>query len=225
MKRWDSKVSAYCSEMEQRQLSSEHIKSTRSELNRLGNWLKLRKPQPELSEINIQDFREYMRSRSAFKAKATIYGSLSKIRGFGDYLVRQDIWPQNPSKWMKGSKIRPYHKAPKRIQESDIERLFQVAFELKGHYQRQLWSTVIAVFYGTGLRRGELERLKLISWSCEDRSLTIDGRKTGRERTIPVHQIVVDAIESYLPHRETQLNKAEKSSESLFVSCPSGERV
>ena len=40
--------------------------------------------------------------------------------------------------------------------------------KLRGHYQRQLAVAVLSLLYGTGLRRGELERLNLEDWKREE---------------------------------------------------------
>jgi site-specific recombinase XerC len=38
----------------------------------------------------------YVASYSGFRSKATVYRTLSTMRGFGDYLVRQGPWKINP---------------------------------------------------------------------------------------------------------------------------------
>jgi len=38
----------------------------------------------------------YVASYSSFRSKATVYRTLSTMRGFGDYLVRQGPWKINP---------------------------------------------------------------------------------------------------------------------------------
>lgn len=40
-------------------------------------------------------------SRAVRRFGATVYGALSGMRGFGDYLVHQGVWTQNPLRWMK----------------------------------------------------------------------------------------------------------------------------
>jgi len=34
----------------------------------------------------------YIDGCSTFRARATVYGTLRTMRGFGDYLVRQGLW-------------------------------------------------------------------------------------------------------------------------------------
>ena len=65
--------------------------------------------------------------------------------------------------------------------------------------------TVLALLYGTGLRRGELERLNVEAFDRIEGTLRIDGRKTGRERCVPLPEMVRRCLEAYLPHRHNQL--------------------
>ena len=71
----------------------------------------------------------------------------------------------------------------------------------------------------TGLRKGELLRLKLNSWDRETGLLKIDGRKTGKERKVPLPEFAYGCLEAYLPVRYnllTGLNRQEE--DSLFVN-------
>jgi site-specific recombinase XerD len=103
------------------------------------------------------------------------------MRGFGDYLVRQGLWKINPSRWMKGPETdRPAH----------MEAMWREAANRHGAYTSHLWVTVLAMLYGTGLRRGELERLNLDVFDRTEGTLRIDGRKTGQERCVPLPEMV-----------------------------------
>ena len=76
------------------------------------------------------------------------------MRGFGDYLVRQGLWTVSPLRWMKGPKITP--RLPKRIEREHMQALWREAGKRRGECSAHLWVTVLALLYGTGLRRGEL---------------------------------------------------------------------
>ena len=70
MRRWDSLVDEYLHECEVAGLSTATIKVRGSELGRWGGWLKRRRPKPELEKIDPVQIVEYIRSRSAYHAKA-----------------------------------------------------------------------------------------------------------------------------------------------------------
>ena len=136
-------------------------------LERWGLWLKARRPRVGIERIDAE-FTRYIDSCSTFKAKATVYGTLSTMRGFGDYLVRQGLWTQNPLRWMKGPKVTPYSKLPKRIDRTYMEALWMEAAQRGGDYSSHLWVTVLSLLYGSGLRRSELERLNVDSFDRDE---------------------------------------------------------
>ena len=205
MRRWDALAGAYIEEYRARGVGEAYVTHVERELERWGAWLKRRRPRPRLEEISADLHVRYLQDRTAFRAKATVYGVLSKMRGFGDYLVRQGIWADNPLKWLQGPKLTPYHRLPKRIDGQAMKALWSAAAAGRGVYQRHLGITILSLLYGTGLRRGELARLDVADWNCADGTLRIDGRKTGTERSVPVPRIVYHCIETYLPHRQNHL--------------------
>jgi len=70
-------------------------------VDRWGRWLKRRRPRIAVEQIDAELITCYISSCSSFRAKATVYGTLSTMRGFGDYFVRQGLWKINPLRWMK----------------------------------------------------------------------------------------------------------------------------
>jgi site-specific recombinase XerD len=167
----------------------------------------------------------YIESCSTFRAKATVYGTLSTMRGFGDYLVRQGLWTINPLRWMKGPKVTPYARLPKRIDRAHMEAMWREAAHRGGDYSSHLWVTVLAMLYGTGLRRGELERLDVDSFDHNEGILRIDGRKTGRERCVPLPEMVLRCLEAYLPRRHNQLERVGALGERALLVTRSGARL
>jgi site-specific recombinase XerD len=77
----------------------------------------------------------YISNCSSFRAKATVYATLSTMRGFGDYLVRQGLWRINPLRWMKGPKVSPYSRLPKRIDHAHMEAMWREAANRQGILQ------------------------------------------------------------------------------------------
>ena len=159
MRRWDRLVEGYLEEYRARGICQATVARQPARLADWGCWLKSRRPRPKLEAIDTELHVRYIESRSDFRAKATVYGTLSTMRGFGEYLVRQGVWRQNPLRWMKGPKITPYSRLPRRIDREHMEALWAEAARRRGNFSCHLWITVLALLYGTGLRRGELERL------------------------------------------------------------------
>jgi site-specific recombinase XerD len=225
MRRWDRLLDSYIEEYAARGVSKESVAMNTARLERWGLWLKARRPRVSIERIDADSITRYIESCSSFKAKATVYGTLSTMRGFGDYLVRQGLWTKNPLRWMKGPKVTPYSRLPKRIDHAHMQALWAEAASRGGDYSSHLWVTVLAMLYGTGLRRGELERLNLDSFDRNEATLRIDGRKTGRERCVPLPEMVLRCLEAYLPRRHNQLERAGMLGEEALLVTRNGARL
>lgn len=211
MRGWDQLLDGYMAEYGARGLSEENVRIVGRTLERWGSWMKRCRPRPKLEDVDAPLIARYMRSRSSFKAKSTVYRTLSTMRGMGDYLVRAGIWRANPMRWMKGPKVTPYSRLPARLDRGEVEALWKAAAEVRGAYRRVLWVTVLSLLYGTGLRRGEIARLQVGHWDREEGLLRIDGRKTGWERRVPVPELTYRCLETYLPLRANALMAGERA--------------
>jgi len=138
MRRWDNLVDLYIKELSIRGKSIAYIKNVQRELERWGAWTKRKRPKPKLEALDSEFIIGYIRSRTPFKAKVTIYAIISKMRGMGDFLVREDVWSSNPLRWIQGPKVSPYNRMPKRIGSNDMTAMWEVASSYKWDYQRYM---------------------------------------------------------------------------------------
>jgi site-specific recombinase XerD len=225
MKRWDGLVDGYLRLAETRGLSQGTIKKLRGELDRCGCWLKGRRPHLNLEGVDGPLFISYIRGRTAFHAKSSVAGVVSVLRGFGEYLLHHGVWTQNPLRWVRGPRLDPRGKMPRRIGREHLTRLWDAASAQRNEHQRRLATAVLALLYGSGLRRGELERLNLADWQRDEGLLKIDGRKTGRERTVPVSAGMWRCVEAYLPVRQNLLERRGLGGETALLLNRRGERL
>lgn len=225
MKRWDGMMEGYLKQCETRGLSEATVTGLRHELERWGLWLKRRRPKPNLEEVDGQMHIEYIRSRTRFHAKTTVASLTSKLRLMGEYLVHEGVWRKNPMRWIKGPRLDPRGRMPRRIGAEHLKKLWAASSENRNDYQQHLSIAVLALLYGTGLRRGELERLDLAHWNREEGILQIDGRKTGQERVVPVSEGIWRCLEAYLPLRQNLLEKHGECREPALFLNRSGLRL
>jgi integrase/recombinase XerC len=225
MQRWDRLTEQYLAECEARGLSEATLWQRRRELGRWGLWMKHRRPRPRLEEVDAPLVIAYVRARMAFRSKWTVSSTMSVMRGMGEYLVREGIWPRNPLRWLKGPKLDARMRVPRRIGAEQMERLWKAAAQHRSAYHRQLWTTLLAVLYGTGLRRGELVRLDVSHWDRIEAVLELDGRKTRAMRRMPVPELVARGLEAYLPARQLQLERSGRLEQSALFVTRDGERL
>lgn len=225
MRRWDRLLDIYMEEYRARGVSEATVGHTESRLLRWGRWLKKRRPRVSIEQIGVDLITSYIASGGSFRSKSTVYGTLSTMRGFGDFLVRQGLWKLNPLRWMKGPKVSPYSRMPKRIDRSHMEAMWLEATRRRGDYSAHLWVTILALLYGTGLRRGELARLDIDAYDRTEGTLRIDGRKTGHERCLPLPETVLRCLEAYLPLRHNQLEQIGLIDERALLISRTGKRL
>jgi site-specific recombinase XerD len=219
MRRWDGLVDKYIAEYSARGIAGDTVMNNRRELERWGTWMKHRRPRPQLEKIEPTLLIDYIEQRSAFRSKATVSGVVSKMRCMGEFLVREGYWVKNPFRWIKGPKLNPRAHSPGRISQTTMRQLWEAASTSRQGYARSLWIAVLAILYGAGIRRGELERLNVSNWNREEGILVVDGRKTGWERNVVLPDISRQCLESYLVHRHNHLEMLKRLDEkALFVS-------
>src|ERR1700679_3774792 len=150
MRRWDRLVDLYMDEYRARGLCRASVAYTEGRLDRWGRWLKKRRPRVSIEHIGVDLITNYIASCASFRSKATVYGTLSTMRGFGDYLVNQGLWKINPLRWIRGPKVTPYSRLPKRIDQSHMEALWREAAGPHGDYSAHLWVAILACYTAPG---------------------------------------------------------------------------
>lgn len=224
MRRWDGLSERYLEEYGARGVTSTTMDHARRELDRLGAWLKRRRPRPNLEAVEVDHLVRYIQGRTAFRSKATVRGVMTVMRGMGEFLVRERVWLSNPLRWMEGPRVDSRSRSPRRIDTEPMKQLWAAAGG-RGGYHRWLWLAVLGLLYGTGLRRGELVRLDVSNWRREDGLLLVDGRKTGRERQVAVPEVTYRCLEAYLPQRQNHLERLGLGTERALLVNRDGLRV
>lgn len=107
MRRWDRLQDSYMEEYRARGVSALTISYTESRLERWGRWLKKRRPRVTIEGIDADTITQYMAASASLRSKSTVYGMLSTMRGFGDYLVRQGLWKIKSDALDEGAEDQP----------------------------------------------------------------------------------------------------------------------
>ena len=71
----------------------------------------------------------------------------------------------------------------------------------------------------------ELERLDVGAFDRAQGTLLVDGRKTGRERCVPLPEMVLRCLEAYLPHRHNLLERCALLGEQALLVGRNGTRL
>jgi len=219
MKRWDTLSDRFMEVYSARKVEPQTVEAMRREWDAWGCWLKARRPRPKLEDVSHELITQYIAGRGKFRAKATLYGMLSRMRQIGNFLVEEKVWRDNPLLWMKGPRLDRRHRLPRRIDSSALDKIWESAATCRYHFHRYLWVAALGVFYGTGIRREELVLLDLSDWDPESGTLLIAGKKSRRERRLPLPPLGQQCLEAYLPRRQNILAAKDVSDQpALFVN-------
>ncbi len=180
-------------------LSKNTISSYSSDLKQLEKWLANK-------EIDIQSCSEIdLNLYLAEKIDQGILASsinriLSSIKGFFNWLVHTNTIKLNPSELNESPKVG--RKLPVNISEQDVEKILNAPNCKTVQGKRD--KTILELLYATGLRISELTNLKLNQVDITRGIIKVMG-KGGKERIIPVGEIALVWLKSYIDLTRSQL--------------------
>ena len=161
----------------------------------------------------------------------TVAQRLSVLSSFGRYLTKEGRLPSNPVRSV--SRPRQEKRLPVFYRESSMEEYFaKTAFQASEEnmdqitgpdktsaewYRRRLGRLVIALLYGTGIRRSELIGLDIRSVDFGRKVLHVRG-KGDKMREIPLIPSLCHEIMLYLQATETMLGSKRPDDAPLLVT-------
>ncbi len=152
---------------------------------------------------------------------ATRNRKLYSLRSFFKFLVREKKLNNNPAETVQASKTET--RAEPIYMKTNEARKYIRTIE-KSDSRNKIRDLAIAkLFLYAGLRISELVNLNLENLDFDDEALKFYG-KGNKERFIPLHNDVMEAILDYLPIRDEIKVKEEKDEEALFLSSH-GRRI
>ncbi|QDP40526.1 site-specific tyrosine recombinase XerD [Radiobacillus deserti] len=168
----------------------------------LDDWKKV-------SRANITQYMYHLHDSG--KSSATIARSLSSIRLFHQFLVREYQAPTDPSLHIETPKKE--RKLPKVLSSKEVETLLTMEVN---HPLAIRNKAMLEMLYATGLRVSELISLKV-----SDLHLTMGFVRTfgkgSKERIVPLGELAQEAVDRYITLSRTQLVKKTKT-DALFVN-------
>lgn len=207
---------------------SEHtVRSYRNSLNRFFCWLKSVRSYRSLSSIGRRDLMEFCQALSTWTSRygrplsATTKNSyLHALRAFFSHQVKMGFLLSDPSSAL--TNFRQQHKLPRVPSHSDILKLISAieSTDWRGLRDRA-W---VEIFYGSGLRLSELQRLDLVDLSLDEELIHIRQGKGEKDRYVPITPESKKATEAYLTGVRSLLVREGEGDAALFL-CARGRRM
>ena len=154
-----------------------------------------------LDDLRTADFRAWLSARAGRGlARSSTARALSTLRGFFRWLERQDLVHNVALTHLRTPKVP--HAVPKALSETEARSVIATA----GSWAKEPWvakrdTAILTLLYGAGLRIGEALGLDRGN-APRGTAMRITG-KGGKERLVPLLDVVTDAVADYLdacPH-------------------------
>ncbi|MFW6030595.1 MAG: tyrosine-type recombinase/integrase, partial [Halanaerobiales bacterium] len=140
---------------------------------------------------------------------------LYAIRSFFKYLQKNEVIPKNPTLTIEASKTE-IRSEPIYMKLDDARRYIEAIMKYDSiNKLRDL--AIVKLFLYAGLRVSEMVNLNIDDIEFENNSVKFFG-KGNKERTLPLHEDVINAIEDYFMERKRIDIKSKKDEDALFIS-------
>lgn len=137
--------------------------------------------------------------------KQTADHCLRYVKAFLSFCVRRNYSAHNPLQNTKSIKLDK--KAPRFLTKEEIATLLSISKETT------IYPIILTAIY-TGMRLGELMRLQWPDIDLNNRTITVKKSKSGRFRSIPIHDTLLSEIVEICPRKDPVLNF--KNFKSIF---------
>lgn len=169
----------------------------------------------QLTDQELTSYLLYLRSRKY--ASSTVARKMAAIKSFFNFLISEGQLRGDPGARMTSPKVDKY--TPRSISPSEVERLLEQPGKDGDASARRPETSrdraMLETLYSTGMRVSELVALDCEDVNLPERHMQCAGR-TVRQRTVPLRDSAVEAIDHYLFKARPMLVLREES--ALFLN-------
>ena len=163
-----------------------------------------------IEDVSVADIEEYFKSRDALSERSQAR-VLSSLKSFFDWLVLDKVIKDNPCDKVDAPKIGRY--LPDVLSEEEVSAIID-SVETKT-WQNVRDKAILEILYGCGLRVSEAVGLRISCVFLKEGFIRVIG-KGNKERLVPLGEMAVEAVETYLEVRPEPADT--DSSDFLFLN-------
>ena len=201
---------------------SEHtIRNYQTDLDAFFRWCD--RHDVDFLDATHRQLRAYLADMDASQyARATVNRRLSSLRSFYRWMNLAGMTDANPAEALMGPKLGKH--LPHVLKQDDMRRLFAVhgPMDSKGNPREQSAAdmrdqALLEFLYACGARISEASNLRLSDVDFNMRLVKLFG-KGRKERIVPLHQLCLDAMKTYLETARPELTADKPATDRFFVS-------
>lgn len=202
-------------EADVRRLSNHSVRAYETDLNAYMDWCEREGINP--LRANRRMVRAYLAYLTTSKyANKTINRRVSSLRTFYAWLEREGVATAEATASLHGRKLA--HDLPKTMTDEDMRRLIDSCDTSCAIGVRD--KALFELMYATGARISELAGLRPADIDFAQGQVRLFGKRS-KERIVPVYDVALLAVRTYLEQARPQLVAARRNggaAEALFVS-------
>jgi integrase/recombinase XerC/integrase/recombinase XerD len=195
-------------------------------LSSFHNYLKSRHLPDTLDKIDVKILRQYtlyLLKKNKYQghpitpekkeplSASSVHGHVRTLRAFFSWLLAEELIETNPARGLKPPKV--YQKVVSTLSDEEIGAILGVLAPMNSSNARN--QTIIMLLLDTGLRMGELIKLKMDHVYMNEGLLKVMG-KGKKERIVPMGSNAQKALHRYLFRYRPQ--PFSKSTDNVFLS-------
>jgi len=197
----------------ERGLSENTLKSYRRDLNQYCHYIDKVVQKQDWKTVNRSDIIGFLHMlKDDGKSSATISRTISSIRSFHQFLIREQLADEDPSLHIETP--QKDRQLPNILSPDDIQTLLSIPQNSPLNIRNK---AMLELLYATGLRVTELISLKISDLHLTMGFVRCFG-KGAKERIVPLGDIAKSALEIYLKDARDMLVKRHPDEHALFVN-------
>ena len=203
---------------DERSYSKYTINSYLKDIKEFENFLKTNSF-GNLTQVHSNIPRYYLAHLNQKFSSRSVARKLSSLRGFYNFLVREEIIENNVFSDTSAPKVEK--PLPKMVYSNELNNLFD-SIDTKSAIGKRDYA-LLEVLYGTGLRVSEFCSLRIQDIDFYNMNLIVMG-KGNKERYVPIHLGIKDALIDYINFGRNELLKrnVKEITNILFLNFKGG---
>lgn len=156
-----------------------------------------------ITEIKItKEFVTIFIKRKPNESKINIINRVSTIRILSQFLNRKGFKSYVIPSLPKGSYQSDF--IPYIFSDNELKNIFQVCnnIDFNKFPEREKYTIILKILYSTGMRIGEVVKLKVKDINFDNNTFFIECAKNNKNRLIPIHKIIIELIKNYIVKRK-----------------------
>ena len=197
----------------EKKYSAHTIKSYKKDLESFGEFILNQYQTDSIDQVNYQQIRNWIVSLvESGISNRSINRKTSSLNSYYKFLLKIDAIASNPLTKHKALKTNKKVQIPFSEQEM---KLVLEKLSLETDFEGLRNKLIVELFYATGIRRIELIQIKLSDIDLHNKTLKVLGKR-NKERYMPLINIVIDSLNSYMIERNSL--KFIRDKEFLFLT-------